>query len=78
MNIFDVIIIGGGTAGAISAIQSARAGAHILLIEKNGILGGTMTVGRVNFPGLFHAWGRQVITWANNAVLSLGLSCLKT
>ncbi|MBL8994684.1 MAG: FAD-dependent oxidoreductase, partial [Spirochaetia bacterium] len=57
----DVLVVGGGTAGTIAAIQSARAGADTLLLEKNGMLGGTMTVSAVNFPGLFHAEGRQVI-----------------
>jgi hypothetical protein len=57
----DVLVIGGGTAGAIAAIQSARVGAKTLLVERGSQLGGTMTVGGVAFPGLFHAWGKQVI-----------------
>lgn len=57
----DVVVVGGGTAGAIAAIQAARAGASTLLVERGSELGGTMTVGGVSFPGLFHAWGRQVI-----------------
>lgn len=58
---FDVIVAGGGTAGVVAAIQAARAGSRALLIEKNGMLGGTMTTAGVAFPGLFHAWGKQVI-----------------
>jgi len=58
---YDVIVLGGGTAGVVAAIQAGRAGARTLLVEKTGMLGGTMTNGGVNFPGLFHAWGRQVI-----------------
>lgn len=57
----DVVVVGGGTAGIIAAIQAARAGASTLLVERGSELGGTMTVGGVCFPGLFHAWGRQVI-----------------
>lgn len=57
----DVLVIGGGSAGCFAAISSARSGAKTLLIEKNGMLGGTATVGRVNFPGLFYAWGKQII-----------------
>ncbi len=53
----DVLIAGGGTAGAIAAIQAARAGARTTLAEMSGQLGGTMTNGGVNFPGYFHAWG---------------------
>lgn len=57
----DVLVIGGGTAGTIAAIQAARAGARTVLIEQGSQLGGTMTVGGVAFPGLFHAWGKQII-----------------
>lgn len=57
----DVLVIGGGTAGTVAAIQAARAGARTLLVEQGSQLGGTMTVGGVAFPGLFHAWGRQII-----------------
>jgi hypothetical protein len=58
---YDVIVIGGGTAGTIAAIQAGRAGASTLLVEKNGMLGGTMTIGGINYPGHFFAWGNQVI-----------------
>lgn len=58
---FDVIVIGGGTAGVVAAVQAARAGASTLLVEKTGMLGGTVTTGGVPNPGLFHAWRRQVI-----------------
>jgi len=57
----DVVVIGGGTAGVFAAISAARTGAKTILIEKNSILGGTMTVANVNFPGLFFAWGKQII-----------------
>ena len=58
---YDVIVVGGGSAGICAAVQSARAGASTLLIEKTACLGGTTTNGGVNFPGLFHAWGNQII-----------------
>ena len=54
-------MVGGGTAGVFAAISAARMGAKTVLIEKNSRLGGTVTVGGVNFPGLFHAWGQQII-----------------
>ena len=57
----DVLVVGGGTAGTIAAIQAGRAGAKTLLVERGSQLGGTMTTGGVAFPGLFDAWGRQVI-----------------
>ena len=58
---YDVTVVGAGTAGVIAALQAARAGVKTLLIEKTGQPGGTATSGGVDFPGLFHAWGRQVI-----------------
>ncbi len=57
----DVLVVGGGTAGVVAAIQAARAGAKTVLLEKGSQLGGTTTTGGVSFPGLFHAWGKQVI-----------------
>lgn len=57
----DVAVAGGGTAGVFAAISAARTGAKTILIEKNSVLGGTMTVAGVNFPGLFFAWGKKII-----------------
>ena len=57
----DVLVVGGGTAGTIAALQAARAGAKTALLEMGSQLGGTTTTGGVDFPGLFHAWGKQVI-----------------
>ncbi len=58
---FDVLVVGGGTAGAIAAIQAGRAGASVLIVERGAQLGGTTTTGGVAFPGLFDAWGKQII-----------------
>ena len=74
---YDVAVIGGGPAGSVAAIQAARLGARTLLVEKNGVLGGTTTSAAINVPGLFHAWGRQVIagigwTLVNRAVQLAG------
>jgi hypothetical protein len=57
----EVLVVGGGTAGTIAAIQAARAGAQTLLVERSAQLGGMMTVGGVAYPGLFDAWGKQII-----------------
>lgn len=45
---FDVVVCGGGCAGVLAAVASARAGAKTLLVEKNHIIGGTATAGMVN------------------------------
>ena len=60
-NNVDVLVVGGGTAGTIAAIQAGRAGAKTMIVERGTQLGGTMTTGGVAFPGLFDAWGKQVV-----------------
>ena len=57
----DVLVVGGGSAGHVAAIQAGRMGAKTVLLERNSQLGGTTTTGGVCFPGLFHAWGKQVV-----------------
>lgn len=57
----DILVVGGGTAGTIAAIQAGRAGARTILVESGSQLGGTTTTGGVSFPGIFHAWGKQII-----------------
>lgn len=57
----DILVVGGGTSGAIAAIQAGRAGKNTILVENGSQLGGTTTTGGVAYPGLFFAWGKQVI-----------------
>lgn len=61
-NEVDILVIGGGTAGNIAAIQAGRTGAKTLIVERGAQLGGTTTTGGVSFPGLFDAWGKQIIS----------------
>ena len=57
----DILVVGGGPAGTVAAIQAARAGSKTILVDFGSQLGGTTTTGGVSFPGIFHAWGKQVI-----------------
>ena len=43
----DVLVVGGGAAGAPAAIAAARAGAKVLCIESLSWLGGTSTAGSI-------------------------------
>lgn len=44
----DLIVAGGGTAGAMAALYGARNGCRVLLLEENEMLGGTGTIGGVS------------------------------
>lgn len=45
---YDVAVLGGGPAGVCAAIEAARMGARVLLVEAMGMLGGMATVGLVS------------------------------
>jgi len=58
---YDVVVIGGGPAGAVSAIAAARQGAKTLLVERYGYLGGMLTTAGVGPQMTFHAGDTQVV-----------------
>ena len=41
--VYDVVVVGGGTGGTAAAIEAARDGAHVLVIEESPWLGGMLT-----------------------------------
>jgi hypothetical protein len=47
-NLYELIIAGGGLSGVAVAIAAARENIKVLIIEKNGFLGGMATAGLVN------------------------------
>ncbi|MEZ0299363.1 MAG: FAD-dependent oxidoreductase, partial [Candidatus Methylacidiphilales bacterium] len=47
INGYDVVVAGGGPAGAAAAVCAGRLGAKVLLIESTGCLGGMGTSGLV-------------------------------
>lgn len=58
---YDVVVIGGGPAGTVAAIASARGGARTLLVEQNGYLGGALTACGTAPQMTFHAGNVQVV-----------------
>ncbi len=56
---FDVVVAGGGPGGIPAAIVAARNGAKTLLVEKNGYLGGNLSIG-LPMLAFLDRWGHQV------------------
>jgi len=57
----DVLVCGGGPAGVGAALASARSGAHTLLLENCGCLGGVATSGLMNRLGPFHDQQKMIV-----------------
>ena len=48
---YDVAVIGGGPAGMEAALQAARCGAEVLLVDENPTLGGALNYARLDVTG---------------------------
>ncbi len=57
---FDVVVVGGGTAGVVAATAAGRTGARTLLVEASGNLGGNAAVG-MTFGGFHDIHRNQVV-----------------
>ena len=50
---YDIVVVGGGTAGMTAAIYAKRAGKNVILLEQEGIGGQIVTSPNVeNYPGI--------------------------
>lgn len=55
---YDIVIIGGGTAGLTSAIYASRANKKVLILEALNVGGQIVNSKKVdNYPGLYHVSG---------------------
>lgn len=57
---YDLLVIGGGPGGIASAITAARQGMKVLIADRNGCLGGNMSLG-LPFLGFFDCKGRRIV-----------------
>lgn len=74
VEMFDVIVVGGGGSGLAAAIEARGAGASVLLLEKNAKLGGSTgwSIGSITATGTPHQRARRIIDstkqhWADMA-----------
>ncbi|MBE5760553.1 MAG: FAD-dependent oxidoreductase [Clostridiales bacterium] len=71
---FDIAVAGGGVAGAAAAVQAARAGMKVVLIEKATQLGGLATIGLINyFVPMCNGRGVQIIKGMADEFLRLSM-----
>jgi hypothetical protein len=72
----DVLVCGGGVAGAMAAVAAARQGAKVILAERYGFLGGNATAGAV---AQFNSWqtasGRRVVSGLAQEVVDRLRAC---
>ena len=65
----DVLVIGGGISGCMAAISAARSGLDVLLVERYGFLGGTLTANGTGPMMTFHAGDMQVVRGITGEVI---------
>lgn len=65
---YDLLVAGGGPAGTTAAIAAAREGAHVMLVESTGALGGMGTNGLVSS---WYCMGNNVHSMVGGLVVEL-------
>lgn len=67
---YDIVVVGGGVAGAAAALSAARSGMKTLLFEKMALLGGLATEGLINWwEPLCNAQGKKLISGISEEIL---------
>ena len=75
----DVLVVGGGSSGALAGITAARLGARTAMVDMNPGLGGTGTYGGVDSYWCGYRGGviPQSISWVNQVNDELGFPHMK-
>ncbi len=77
MESFDVIVVGGGPAGATAAIYAKRSGLNTLLIEKAGVGGRILNARSLeNYPGFLSISGIEFGEKLKEQLENLGIEVL--
>jgi NADPH-dependent 2,4-dienoyl-CoA reductase/sulfur reductase-like enzyme len=81
-DVCDVLVAGGGTAGLVAAIASARAGARTVLVEGKGYVGGIAVEGGTALHSFYNLWKafpgvpkRQVVRGLPRPVRAVSQRC---
>lgn len=70
---YDMVIVGAGTAGLTAAIYGVRAGKQVLLLEANTYGGQIINTPEIeNYPGIKHTSGFEFATGLYEQALELG------
>ena len=71
---YDIAVAGGGVAGVAAAVEAARCGKKVVLIEKSTQLGGLATIGLINFfVPMCNGRGTQIIKGMADEFLRLSV-----
>ena len=71
---YDIAVAGGGVAGVAAAVEAARCGKKVALIEKATQLGGLATIGLINFfVPMCNGRGVQIIKGMADEFLRLSI-----
>jgi thioredoxin reductase (NADPH) len=71
--IYDIVIIGGGPAGATAALYTARSGLKTIVIDKGLTTGALGITGRIaNYPGVSGHSGAELLTTMREQAKSFG------
>lgn len=68
----EVVVVGAGSAGVAAAVAAAETGAHVVLVERTGAVGGTLVWQLLEHSAGFHdVTGKKVVAGFGQRVVDL-------